>query len=99
MSIQQFHSLIWCLPATKWHFSTENYGDRVARIDILGRRGKYTKKLDNRATEYIATVKAFSEACWHKIFEDAKGFMVEKRRSRPSSEDVEVRDVILLSDD
>jgi hypothetical protein len=86
-------------------FSADNYGDKVERTEIPGNRGKFKQSRDNRATQYVATVKAFKEDRWRDIFEVAQEFMVEKRNarasisSRASSEDIVMEDIILASDD
>jgi hypothetical protein len=86
-------------------FSADNYGDRVERVEIPGGRGKFKQRRDNRATQYVATVKAFKEDRWNDIFEISRGLMTQKRKSRPSlssrasSEDIVMEDIILLSDD
>jgi hypothetical protein len=46
------------------HFSADNYSDKVKHTKIPGNHGKFKQSRDNRATQYVATVKSFKEDQW-----------------------------------
>ena len=92
------------------HFSADNFGDRVLRIEVPGARGKYKKVKDKRATSFVPSIESFDEERWATLLDEAKHYLPKKKgravpqsTSRASSDGIELaaeeEDIVILSDD